>query len=522
MPPRTGREAARDRQQIARLFEQLPPHAIEAEMCLLGSMLLDPQAVGDVIQLVRSADDFYKPANGSIFSAIVELYDRTSQLDLVQLHQLLIDRALLEDVGGQNYLIELAESVPSAANAMHYARLVREKAMIRHLIDAAGTILHDAYHSPDDPKSIIDQAERIIFHIAEQSEKASVESLHDLIKQAMAQLEANAGQSLTGLPSGFLELDELTGGLQRGELIIVAARPSMGKTAYAINIAEAMAMRALPVGVFSLEMNKQQLVQRLLCSRAEIDSQRLRRNMLRSDDFRRLMSACDQLLQAPIYIDDTPSLTLMQLRAKARRMVARHDVRALFIDYMQLLTAGGRVESRQMEVSEISRGLKALGRELNVPVICLSQLNRSPEQREGHRPRLSDLRESGSIEQDADVVMLLHREDYYHQGEPEWADMNPDKVGVAEIIIAKQRNGPTGVVKLAWISQSTRFKDYSPVAPPPEYIESKPYGYENRSRPQPSDAPPFRSRAGRTGPVENFRDGGGPVHESDDDGDLPI
>jgi replicative DNA helicase len=270
------------------------------------------------------------------------------------------------------------------------------------------------------------------------------------------------------VPSGFLELDEMTGGLQRGEMIIIAARPSMGKTSLALNIAEQMAMRGHGVGFFSLEMGKQQVVQRLLAARSGLDLALMRRG-LNSSQYQRLFAACSELRDAPMFIDDTPGLSLLQLRAKARRMAAKHAVKAVFIDYLQLLTSGGRVESRQMEVSEISRGIKAMARELNVPVICLSQLNRSPEQREGHKPRMSDLRESGSIEQDADVVAMLHREEYYHQAEPEWLDENPEKKGLAELIITKQRNGPTGMVKLSWIENSTRFKDYSPAKPPPGF-----------------------------------------------------
>ncbi|MDY7107267.1 MAG: replicative DNA helicase, partial [Planctomycetota bacterium] len=264
------------------------------------------------------------------------------------------------------------------------------------------------------------------------------------------------------------------------------------------------------VGVFSLEMSRQQLVQRLLAAKSGVNSQKIRRSMLNSDDYHKLHIACGELMDAQILIDDTPGLTPLQLRAKARRMVGKHDIKAIFIDYLQLMAVGGRVESRQVEISEISRSVKAMARELNVPVICLSQLNRAPEQREGHRPRMSDLRESGSLEQDADVIMMLHREDYYHQGEDDWADRNPDKLGLAELIITKQRNGPTGTVKLTWASQITRFRDYSPAAPS--------YGYD--------DGPSSGSHGGhftpgsRKGPVQNFRDGGGP--ERDEVDDLPI
>ncbi len=502
---------ARDWRHLSSLFEQLPPHAIEAEMSLLGSMLLEPQVVGDAVLIVRGGDDFFKPANGAIYDAMVELYDKYGALDIVQLNQLLTDRETLESVGGLNYLVELANAVPSAANAQYYARLVREKASIRRLIDAAGDILYDAYHSPEDAQVILEIAEQKIFHIAQQSEQSQVENLQSLVNQAMEMIEANDGKLITGVPTGFAELDEMTHGLQKGEMIIVAARPSMGKTALALNIAEAMALRKHSVALFSLEMSKLQLVQRLLSANSGVNSQKIRRGMLNEDDYHRLHVACDNFLNVQIYIDDTPGLTLLQLRAKARRMVAKHDIKAVFIDYLQLMSAGGRVESRQIEISEISRGIKAMARELNLPVVCLSQLNRGPEQREGHRPRMSDLRESGSLEQDADVVMMLHREDYYHQGEEEWALSNEDKVGVAELILTKQRNGPTGTVKLTWQKDITRFADYSAACPPGEYGHRGDFGSGGGTH--------LRTPA-QSGPVSGFRDGGGP--EPEDAGDLPI
>lgn len=511
---------ARDWRHLAKLFESLPPHAIEAEMSLLGSILIEPQVLGDVIFTVRKGDEFFKPANGAIFDAMVELYDRYSSLDIVMLNQLLVDRNALDAVGGVTYLVELASSVPSAANAQHYARQVHEKAMVRQLITAAGDILYDAYHSPDAAQGILDRAESLIFHIAQQSEQTKIEALHDLIRETMARMEANEGKQITGLQTGFAKLDELTSGLQTGEMIIVAARPSMGKTALALNMAEHMAMRGDAVGVFSLEMSKQQLVQRLLCARSGIDSQRLRRAMLRDQEYRELMKACDELMAAPIYIDDTAGLTLLQLRAKARRMRAKHQVKAIFIDYLQLMSCGWRAESRQIEVSEISRGVKAMARELQVPVVCLSQLNRSPEAREGHRPRMSDLRESGSIEQDADVIAMLHREDYYHQGDQNWAEDNPDKIGVTELIITKQRNGPTGVVNLSWIASCTRFRDHHPDFGAPGSGGYSPPSYE----PEPSAPRGPATRARKpTGPVDNFRDGGGPDRDDalDAHGDEP-
>jgi replicative DNA helicase len=505
-----GQRRQRDWRHLSSLFEQLPPHSLESEMSLLGAMLIDPQVVGDVVLVVRSGNDFFKPTNGAIYDAMVELYDRHAALDIVLLHQLLNDRGTLDSVGGLNYLVELANAVPSAANALHYARDVRQKAAVRQLIDAAGDVLYDAYHSPEDAQVILERAEQAIFRIAQQSEHSHAETLQALVEEAMRLMEDNDGKLITGVPTGFRDLDEMTQGLQRGEMIIIAARPSMGKTALALNMAELMALRDHPVGIFSLEMSRQQLVQRLLAAKSGVNSQKIRRSMLNSDDYHKLHIACGELMDAQILIDDTPGLTPLQLRAKARRMVAKHDIKAIFIDYLQLMSVGGRVESRQVEISEISRSIKAMARELNVPVICLSQLNRAPEQREGHRPRMSDLRESGSLEQDADVVMMLHREDYYHQGEDDWADRNPDKLGVAELIITKQRNGPTGNVTLTWASEITRFRDYSPA--------SSGRGYDDRS--SAGSYGRHFSPGPRKGPAEDFRDGGGP--ERDEVDDIPI
>ncbi len=530
-----GRVGGRDWRHLSTLFEQLPPHAIEAEMNVLGSMLIDPQVIGDVILVLRSGDDFYKPANGSIYEAMVELYDKHGAMDIVLLNQLLVDRDILSTVGGLNYLVELASAVPSAASALHHARLVRNKAAIRHLIDTAGDILYDAYHSSENALVILEAAEQRIFQIAQQSEQSHAVTMQELVYQAYDLISAADGEHLTGVPTGYHDLDEMTYGLQKGEMIIIAARPSMGKTALALNIAEQMALAGYPTGFFSLEMSKEQLVQRILSSRSRVDSKKLRRGMLNTDEDGSLQNACRELHDAPIYIDDTAGLTLLQMRAKARRLAAKHDIKALVVDYLQLMSAGGRVESRQMEISEISRGVKAMARELNIPVICLSQLNRAAEQREGHRPRMSDLRESGSLEQDADVVMMLHREEYYHQADPDWAEMNEEKLGVAELILAKQRNGPTGSVRLSWISEITRFENFSPAAPPGGYYGSgerystpaTPPGPRNPRNPLAprggQGAPGSEPASGRfqkgaqTGPVSGFRDGGGPEPENADD-----
>jgi replicative DNA helicase len=349
---------------------------------------------------------------------------------------------------------------------MEYARTVRDKATLRQLIDASSLTVHEAFAGEQNTDIVLEQAEQRIFAIAQRRESQSVSSLSDLLREAMERLEARDGTGLTGVGCGFDDIDEMTSGLQRGEMVILAARPSMGKTALALNMMEGVSLGGAPSVMFSLEMGRQQLVQRLLCAKAGVDGQRLRRGMLVSEDMRRLVGACDALQDSRIYIDDTPGLTLLQLRSKARRMKEKFNIACVFIDYLQLMSSGLRSESRQVEVSEISRGIKAMARELDVPVVCLSQLNRLAEQREGHRPRMSDLRESGSIEQDADVILMLHREEYYHQGDPEWAEANLDKAGIAELIFAKQRNGPTGVVKLVWDQSTTCFRSFSSRVPP--------------------------------------------------------
>ena len=464
---RGDRRPLLDEQALARLFQALPPHAMEAEAAVLGAIFLDGSVAGDVLQVLRSGSEFFKPAQGTIFDAMVSIYDRTGSMDIVQLNAALESRGVLEEVGGVDYLVRLAESTPTAANAVEHARLVRDKATIRDLIRAAGEILHDAHSTTAGADQVLQEAESRIFTIAQRRETTSASSLEQLLQETMEVLERNEGRHTSGLTSGFSELDEMTSGLQRGELLILAARPSMGKTALALNILEGIARSGKPVALFSLEMGRQQLAHRLLCARGGIDSHRLRRNMLRREDYQALYGACDALRQLQIHIDDTPGLTLLQLRSKARRLREKAGVEAIAIDYLQLMSAGTRTESRQMEVSEISRGIKAMARELGVPVLCLSQLNRASEQRDGHRPRMSDLRESGSIEQDADVVMMLHREEYYHAQEPGWAETNPEKVGVAELILAKQRNGPTGTVRLVWDGRHTCFRDYTSASPPP-------------------------------------------------------
>ena len=523
-------------ESMRKLFDALPPHSPEAEMSLLGSLLLDPKVVPDVLGIVRTREAFYKEAHGAIFQAVVDLYDRHDSGDLVQLLEILRDRGDFDAVGGHDYLVRLVEAVPSAVNAPHYARVVAEKHRLRRLIAAAGDMLYEAHHSghfgPEGVREVIDRAEMSIFEVAHEAGSSEVEKLADILQHEIDRLEAQQGKGITGIPTGYSDLDRMLSGLQPGEMVIIAARPSMGKTALALNLAEQVAFggstpwtaplaRPSPVAFYSLEMSRSSLAQRLISARSGIDLHHLRTGAIGMEEWARLNTACGELHEAPLFIDDSPALTVLQLRARARRMVSQFGVRVIVIDYLQLLTApNASRESRQVEVATISRGIKALARELHVPVVCLAQLNRGTEQREGNRPRMSDLRESGSIEQDADVVMLLHREEYYHKGDEAWEAENPDKANLAELIVAKQRNGPTGLVKLTWDSRTTRFKTHDPhahagddagypdVAHAADASETKPH------RPAPTRAP--------TGPVDNYRDGGGPERDETEDDIAPF
>lgn len=572
---RRGKGAPRERVSPwagQKLFDRDPPRSIEAEMSLLGAMILDPRVIGDIIPLMKGPEDFYKEAHGHIYRAIVQIYDTKNSGDLVQITNLLEERGVFEQVGGGDYLVELANAVPSAVNAKHYATIVSEKAKLRRLIDASGQIIYDAYHTgdlgPEGAREVLDTAEAAIFEIAQESSSNEPQHLADLLEGEMRRIEAEdfEGGAYSGVRTSYVELDEMLRGLQPGEMIIVAARPSMGKTAFALNMAEQIAIggvpvpgapptRSVPIAFFSLEMSKNAIAQRMLSARSGVSGQTLRGgHRIPDDQMRRIIQAAEDLKGAPIYVDDTPNMSVLQLRARARRLVAQHGVKVIMIDYLQLMTAPQAArESRQVEVSTISRGVKALARELNVPVVCLSQLNRASEQREGNRPRMADLRESGSIEQDADVIALLHREEYYHVQDQDWAIENPDKVGIAELIIAKQRNGPTGVVRMRWNNNTTRFENYDAHAHAPGGYDSFPEpkgagaaprhsGYASPSaaasgfgQVQGVEAPPFDdpfasapkgptppstsfAPGKKTGPVENHRDGGGP----DDEYDLDI
>jgi replicative DNA helicase len=437
---------------IARQFDKLPPHSIQAEMCLLASMMLDKEIVGQVVQIV-DREAFYQADHQIIFDVLLKLYEQNRPIDAVIVREELAKRQILDEVGGVQYLMQIIESVPSAAHGAHYGAIVREKALLRQLIAASNDVLRDAYAPHEQADVVLDRAEKRIFEIAQKKVGGSMQKMEDVLHEVFEMIE-NRGQR--GIETGFFELDDMMNGLQNGEMIIVAARPSMGKTALAMNVIEHIsADNRLPCAVFSLEMSKQQLAQRLLCSRGQIDAHKLRKGLLQSHEYAHLANVVGELAKAPIWVDDSPGLTPLELRAKARRLKLQHDIKCIMIDYMQLMDNPG-VESRQQQISEISRAIKAVARELSVPVIALSQLNRASEGRDGHRPRMSDLRESGSIEQDADVIMLLHREDYYRMSEP---DFQPDNI--AEIIIAKQRNGPTGTVKLTFLNKATRFENLS-------------------------------------------------------------
>lgn len=432
------------------------PESLSAEAAVLGSMIINPECVSDVIEQINS-EAFYRPEHQIIFDALITLYEKNhgQGIDGILLRDELGRRKRLEEIGGVEYIQKIVDSVVSSENVKYYAKIVKEKAMLRELISASTLILDDAYDSGDQLDEALDKAEQKIFAITNKRSTNQVAPLRDLVTQAYELIEKRDGTLVTGMATGYRELDSMTCGLQNGELIIIAGRPSMGKTSFALNIAENIAVKdKKPVAVFSLEMGKYQLAERLLCSNSRIDSQRVRRGLLDESHYAELVKSCSILSESPMFIDDSAGLTPLELRGKARRLKSKHNIAAIFVDYLQLMSAGaGKTESRQQEITTISRHLKALARELNVPVVVLSQLNRAAESREGNRPKMSDLRESGSIEQDADVIMLLHREDYYHKGEENY-DIN----NKAEVIIAKQRNGPTGKVDLMFIENLTRFE----------------------------------------------------------------
>ncbi|MFW6120752.1 MAG: replicative DNA helicase [Petrotogales bacterium] len=441
-----------------------PPHSVEAEEAVIGSVLIDPESLPEVIEIVNS-NDFYLHKHKLIFSAIEYLFDSGFPVDIVSITERLRSTDALKSVGGEVGVVQLADVVPTSANVLYYARLVKEKSLLRALINASGKIAKEAYGS-EDTELTLDNAEKLIFRITESQTSRSYQELGHVMNSVFEDLEKlkdrpetiESGGLVTGIATGFRELDKITTGFHKSDLVIVAARPSMGKTAFALNVAKNMALKNdIPVAFFCLEMTKEQLAQRLLCSEARVDLHKVRTGYLNTEEWDLLTRAADSLYRSKIIVDDEPSLDPRTLRAKARRIKSEFNIDALFVDYLQLMHLKGSAENRQQEISEISRSLKLLARELNVVVVALSQLSRAVEQRENKRPRLSDLRESGAIEQDADMVSFLYREEYYKDKSEAL-----DKPHETEMIIGKQRNGPIGMVKLTFNPRIATFFDKAP------------------------------------------------------------
>jgi replicative DNA helicase len=433
------------------------PHNLEAEKCVLGAILINNQAFNQAAEVI-DAQDFFRDAHRRIFEKMIALTDRSEPVDLVTLNDELGRSNELEGVGGPAYISALTDGVPRSANVEYYARIVKEKSTLRRLIQSSTDVLARAYDAEEDADDLLDDAERSIFQIADNRMRSGFVKLSELVDsshQMLEKLEQHRGL-VTGVPSGFVDLDEMTSGFQPADLVIVAARPSMGKTSFVMNIATHCGIEAgKTVGVFSLEMSKEQLFLRMLTSEARVDAHRFRGGFFGEQDYARIASALGRLHEAKVFIDDTPSIGILEMRAKARRLKLEHGLDMLVVDYLQLMQGRGRFENRQQELASISRSMKILAKELSVPILALSQLSRAPEARGDHRPQLSDLRESGALEQDADVVLFIFREEMYsNDGEPK-----PEAEGVAEIIVGKQRNGPVGAVKLAFLKQYTRFEN---------------------------------------------------------------
>ncbi|ERI92123.1 replicative DNA helicase [Clostridiales bacterium oral taxon 876 str. F0540] len=426
------------------------PHNIEAEQWVLGAMLKERTSIAQAVEVLKS-EDFYRDAHKVLFSTMVELYQKDTPVDIITLTEALKSSQKLESVGGITYISEVYGTALSTANVKSYIEIVGQKAMLRKLIRASNEIIEDSYNKQDNVEAVMDSAEKKIFNIAEKRNTADFEPMNVVLERGFLEIERlfnNKGQ-LTGVPSGFNDLDAKTSGFQKGDMVLIAARPSMGKTTFALNLAQHAALRAgKSIAIFSLEMSKEQLAYKLLCAEANVDMLRLRTGNLDDRDWENIARASGPLAAAKIFIDDTAGVSVMEMRSKCRRLKLEHGIDMILIDYLQLMS-GSNPENRQQEVSEISRSIKALAKEMGCPVIALSQLSRAPEQRADHRPMLSDLRESGSIEQDADLVMFLYRDEYYNK---ETEDKN-----IGECIIAKQRNGPTGTVKLAWLGQYSKF-----------------------------------------------------------------
>jgi replicative DNA helicase len=437
----------------------VPPQNLEAEESVLGAMMLSPGAIGAVSE-VLDASDFYRESHAIIYRAALALYAKGEPVDAITLVDELEERSELEAAGGRVRIHELATLVPASANAGHYARIVREMATLRGLIRAGGEIAQLGWERPGETTDLVDRAEQVVFDLSQARVTSEFSHIEELLKDSFERITSlyEAGADVTGTPSGFRDLDRLTSGFQEGNLIIVAARPSMGKSGLGLCMAANLAVRAeVPVAMFTLEMSKSEVTQRLMCSEAKVESQRLRTGKLGADDWPRLTAACDRLAKAPIYVDDQGSITMMEIRSKARRLKTREPSLGLIIvDYLQLMTSGSTVENRVQEVSQISRSLKILARDLDVPILAMSQLSRAVEQRHDKRPILSDLRESGSIEQDADLVMFIYRDEYYNE--------ESDQQGIAEVHLAKHRNGPTDTVKLSFLKRYAKFADLAPAS----------------------------------------------------------
>jgi len=434
-------------------IEKIPPQNLDAEMAVLGSMILDEEAIATAVEKLDK-NFFYKDSHQKIFQAISDLYALNKAVDLITLTDALKRDGIIDIVGGASYLTSLANAVPSAANIGHYVSIVREKSILRTLINNGTKIISLCYESDGNIDEVVDNAERLIFEISERRTQGSYLHIKDIVSDSIETIDTlyRKKAHVTGIPTGYIDFDIKTAGLQDSDLIVVAGRPSMGKSAFALGMVEhAGIIEKIPTAVFSLEMSKEQLAQRMLCAHAKVDARKVRTGYLATSDWPRLTAAAGKLSEAPIFIDDSPSISVMELRAKARRLKAQQDIKLIILDYMQLMRGSSSVESRQQEISEISRSLKALARELRVPIVAISQLSRAVESRTDHRPQLSDLRESGAIEQDADVVVLLLREEYYNP--------TSENQGIAEVIIAKQRNGPVGSLKLAFIKEYTRFEN---------------------------------------------------------------
>jgi len=436
------------------------PHNLEAEKCVLGAILINNQVFNQAAEVI-DAGDFFRDAHRRIFEKMVALSELSEPIDLVTLKDELVKSNELEEVGGPAYIASLTDGVPRSANVEYYSKIVKEKSTLRRLIQSATDVLAQAYDAEEDADDLLDRAESAIFQIADDRLRSGFVPLSSLVDsgyQLIEQLQAHKGL-VTGVPSGFEKLDEMTSGFQKSDLVIVAARPSMGKTSFVLNIALHCGVEAAKtVGIFSLEMSKEQLFLRMLTSEARVDAHRFRGGFLGEQDYARLVDAFAKLHEAKVYIDDTPSLGILEMRAKARRLKSEKGLDLLIVDYLQLMQGRGRFENRQQELAAISRAMKMLAKELGVPILALSQLSRAPEARGDHRPQLSDLRESGALEQDADVVLFIFREDMYTQD----GEHKPENDGTAEIIVGKQRNGPTGVARLAFIKQYTRFENLAP------------------------------------------------------------